>query len=182
MVKIFRRKATALALGAVAFAVLGGGIAVAAPNDSPDARSKQPVGATRSGPAAKPAKLKAQPPVSKAEADRARAALVPTTGAGMPPTAQTFAAHVDFDGTLVRGFQAVSAQRFGPGEYEVVFSHDLRGSVYVGTVGLPGDTFIPPPGEISVTGRLGVNNGVYIQTYNSAGAPADRAFYLAVHS
>ncbi|MFC7547560.1 hypothetical protein [Plantactinospora sp. GCM10030261] len=180
MVNIFRRKATALALGAVAFAVLGGGIAVAAPDDSP--RAQPGAGSRAGGGPVSEVKGGAQPPVSKAAAAKARNALVPETTAGMPPTAQSFFAVVDPDGSLVRGFEAVSAQRFGPGEYEVIFSHDVTGSAFVGTVALNDDEYIPPPGEIAVAPRLDTPNGVYVATYNSAGQPADRAFHLAVLS
>ena len=68
------------------------------------------------------------------------AALVPATAAGMPPTAQAFFAVVNADGTLARGFQAASAAKLTTGTYQVVFTHDITGSAYVGTL-----VIVPPP-------------------------------------
>jgi len=50
-----------------------------------------------------------QPPPSAAAL--ALAELVPATFRGMPPTAQAFFAVVNPNGTLARGFGAVSSQR-----------------------------------------------------------------------
>jgi hypothetical protein len=123
-----------------------------------------------------------QPPATKTDRERASIALVPATAAGMPPTAQTFFAVIDANGTLVRGFGAVSALRIAVGTYQVVFSHDLTGSAYVGSIGLPGSLGASAPGEITVVGRAGIPNGVFIQTYTSAGVLADRGFHLAILS
>jgi hypothetical protein len=122
--------------------------------------------------------LEQQPPPS----DEAAAALVPATFVGMPPTAQTFFAVVNANGSMARAFQAVSSQRFSAGLYEVIFSHNVTGSAYVASIGDSGSTIVPPPGEISVVGRLGNPNGVFIATRDSAGNLADRGFHLAVHS
>ena len=119
------------------------------------------------------------PPVPGAEA---LAALVPATVAGMPPTAQTFFAVVNANGTLARGFQAVSSTRLGTGVYQVLFSHDITRSAYVGTIGLSASSGTSPSGEIAVVGRAGSANGVFVQTFNSSGAAADRGFHLAVLS
>ena len=102
--------------------------------------------------------------------------FVPATRAGMPPTAQTFFAVVNSNGSLARGFQAVSSARITTGQYQVLFSHDLTGSAFVASIGDPGSLVIPPGGEISVVGRLGAANGVFIATRDSAGNLADRGF------
>ncbi|GAB2937724.1 hypothetical protein GCM10027280_27410 [Micromonospora polyrhachis] len=122
-----------------------------------------------------------QPPASAAP-DEVGAEFVPATSAGMPPTAQTFFAVVTAGGALVRGFGVVSSARLSTGTYQVVFSHDVTGSAYIGTLGLPGNVGTSPSGEIAVVGRSGVANGVFVQTFTSAGAAADRAFHLAVLS
>jgi hypothetical protein len=121
-----------------------------------------------------------QPPLPPGT--EALAGLVPATLAGLPPTAQAFFAVVNANGTLARGFQALSATRLGVGVYQVLFSHDITGSAYIGTIGLTGSLGGSPPGQISVVGRAGAPNGVFVQTFNSAGAPADLAFHLAVLS
>jgi hypothetical protein len=175
MARISRRRAVAVAIGALTLTLLSGGLAAAAPSQP---RPAAPVVARpddNSG-------AQGQPPVSKAEADKARESLVPATGAGMPPTAQSFFAVVDANGTLARGFGATSATRLGVGIYQVVFSHDVRGSAYVGTLGLSVDFGISPSGEIAVVGRAGLPNGIFVQTFNSAGQSADRGFHLAVLS
>jgi hypothetical protein len=119
------------------------------------------------------------PPVPGTEA---LATLVPATVAGMPPTAQAFFAVVNANGTLARGFQAVSSTRLAPGQYQVLFAHDITGSAYVGTLGLSGALGSSPSGEIAVVGRFGAPNGVFVQTFDSAGNAADRSFHLAVLS
>ncbi|TDC60577.1 hypothetical protein E1258_14310 [Micromonospora sp. KC207] len=125
----------------------------------------------------------ADQPVASPEAVAAAAALaVPATLYGMPPTAQLFFAVVNSNGSLVRGFGTASSSRLGVGIYEVVFSHDLTRSAYIGTIGLPGSVGASPSGEIAVVGRAGVPNGVFVQTFDSTGAPADRAFHLAIAS
>lgn len=121
-----------------------------------------------------------QPPPTPEAA--ALAALVPATFAGMPPTAQAFFAVVNANGTLARGFQAVSSVRLGLGIYQVLFSHDITGSCYVGTIGLSSTSGSSPSGEIAVVGRVGTPNGVFVQTFDSTGRPADRGFHLAVLS
>jgi hypothetical protein len=126
-----------------------------------------------------------QPKASAADiaaAESAGAEFVPATGAGMPPTAQTFFAVVNANGTLARGFGAISSAKLGTGLYQVVFSHDVTGSAYVGTTGLTGNVGVAPSGEIAVVGRSGIPNGVFVETFASNGAAADRSFHIAVLS
>ncbi|WP_320065028.1 hypothetical protein [Micromonospora sp. RTGN7] len=123
-----------------------------------------------------------QPAPSASDIAEASAQLVPGTTVGMPPTAQLFWAVIESTGVLVRGFGAVSATRLGAGQYQVVFSHDLTRSAYVGTIGLTGAVGSSPSGEIAVVGRFGVPNGVFVQTFTSAGVAADRAFHLTISS
>ncbi|MFB9234222.1 hypothetical protein ACFFWC_01520 [Plantactinospora siamensis] len=180
MARIFRRKATMVAVGALAVALLGGGVAAAAPNgNSGPARVAQPGGGAKLG-----AGAFVQPPVSKAEAVAAKAALAPAAADELlPPTsARTEWAVVESNGSLVRGFHAVSAQRFSTGLYEVIFNHNVRRAAYVATTGFTGSEFIPPPGTAVTVGRTGIPNGVFIAVYDQNGALVDRAFHLAVHS
>jgi len=123
-----------------------------------------------------------QPAASKSDREQASIALVPATTAGMPPTAQAFFAVVSQTGALVRGFGAVSALRLAVGTYQVVFSHSLLGSAFIGTIGLPGSVGASAPGEITVVGRAGIPNGVFVQTFTSAGVLADRGFHLGILS
>ena len=109
-------------------------------------------------------------------------AAVPATVAGMPPTAQTFYAVVNADGSLARGFGVVSTATFGAGNYEVIFSQNITGSAYIATIGLAGSLGVSAPGQVSVVGRFLNPNGVFIQTTDSTGNPTNMGFHLAIHS
>jgi hypothetical protein len=88
---------------------------------------------------------------------------------------------VDGDGqAIVRGNGAVSVNRSSAGVYQVRFARNVRDCAYVASVGLTGASGNPPPGEIGVVGENASVRGVWIQTFNSAGAPADRDFHLIV--
>ncbi|MFI5682713.1 hypothetical protein [Streptomyces sp. NPDC051636] len=88
------------------------------------------------------------------------------------------------NGTLVPGQSsgAVSAARVDSavGAYQVCFNVPITNGTYVATIGLPGNVNASEPGEITVVGRIGTNNCLYIETFNSAGAPADRGFHVTV--
>jgi hypothetical protein len=93
----------------------------------------------------------------------------------------TLFAVVNANGTLARGLGAVSSQRLALGAYEVIFNRNVRDCAYVATIGLSGSAFSSPPGEITVVGRVTSANGVFLTVSNSAGAPTDLGFHLAVH-
>jgi hypothetical protein len=93
----------------------------------------------------------------------------------------TLFAVVNDNGTLARGFGALSSTKLATGEYEVIFNRNVRDCAYVATIGFSGSEGNSPSGEIAVVGRVNKPNGVYVQTFTSAGAPADRGFHLAVH-
>ncbi|MEV5407237.1 hypothetical protein AB0K60_00150 [Thermopolyspora sp. NPDC052614] len=99
-----------------------------------------------------------------------------------PGTARTYFAVVNADGSLARGFHAVSSQRFGPGLYEVIFAHDVSRSAYIGVIGGSGSVGIETAAHITVVGRSGVPNGVFVTTTDSSGTYVDRGFHLAVHT
>jgi hypothetical protein len=87
-------------------------------------------------------------------------------------------ASVDKNGTLVRNKGAASAQRNGTGSYQVVFNQDVTGCSYQTSLG--GPTTANTTGESSPAQRTGVQNAVEVWTLTSAGALADKSFYLAV--
>jgi hypothetical protein len=88
------------------------------------------------------------------------------------------------DGTLVPGqsFGATSATRVEHpvGTYQVCFAVPITNGTYVASIGFPGNSGASAPGEITVVGRAGTDNCLYIQTFNSAGTPADRGFHVVV--
>lgn len=160
-----RMQRTAVGLAA-AFALVG--VAVGAPAPAPANPD--------------PAHPTAQPPISNAEAERARAALAPTTNAEISSSTQTSYAVVEPTGVLARGFQAVYARRINVGTYEVIFNRDLTTSAYLATLGLSGNSGTPNPGEIAVIRRSGTTNGIFVQTFDSAGTLTDQGFHIAALS
>ncbi|MGH3040306.1 MAG: hypothetical protein ACRDNG_00935 [Gaiellaceae bacterium] len=88
---------------------------------------------------------------------------------------------VEDDSTLVRGKRVTSVIEIGTGRTVVRFNRSVVGCAYIATLGFTGSTGIGPPGEVSVVGEGGNARGVWVTTRDSAGAPADRAFHLAVH-
>jgi hypothetical protein len=116
------------------------------------------------------------------ESDEIGLTAVPATAAGLPATAQGHFAVVNANGTLARGFGVVSSARIAVGQYQVIFIQNVTRSAYLATIGLTGSAGVSPPGEIAVVGRAGNPNGVFVQTFTSAGVPADRSFHLHVSS
>ncbi|RLP92296.1 MULTISPECIES: hypothetical protein [unclassified Micromonospora] len=162
----FRRKAAAITFAVLGLSLAGGGIAVAQPTaKAPDA--VQP--AARS--------TNAQPPVTAESARSAKAAL--KSGA-TTLAARTTIVVVNANGTRARGVGTVI--KYGVGQYEVQFAYTVTNAVFVATIGRADACCVPPPGEISVSARLGTPNGVFVQTRNSAGTPADLGFHLVVHT
>jgi len=91
---------------------------------------------------------------------------------------------VETNGTLVRGRNVNRCTRLSAGIYEVVFTDDISGGVYVATIGRPGIA-TEPTGQIGVALRCCLppaeaNKGVWVQTHDSTGAFSDRAFHLLV--
>lgn len=95
-------------------------------------------------------------------------------------SAATLFAVVNFDGTLARGYGAMSSTSEGTGAYQVLFKRGLRKCAYVATLGSSGSSGSPPTGYAGVVGRNGHLNGVYVQTFNSSGALTDEGFHLVV--
>jgi hypothetical protein len=89
---------------------------------------------------------------------------------------------VKADGTLVTGqsVRAISAVRDSVGNYIVSFDRNVRNCAYVGDIGLDGSEGVSQTGEINTVGAFENVTGVYITTYTSEGALADRPFHLAV--
>jgi len=118
-----------------------------------------------------------QPPLSAAA--QRQAALAGGPSALVTP--QLVYAVVD-NGTLTaQNFGASGAAKLGTGTYEVFFGgSNIVNGAYVATVGIPGNVGVSPSGEVVVVGRAGTTNGLFIQTFDSAGNPADRSFHVHV--
>ena len=101
----------------------------------------------------------------------------------------TYWAVVDTDGTLIRGrnVDRVGFNPEGVGTYEVIFSGDVTNGVYQATIGRSGTGTEEPSGEIGVALRCCLppneaGRGVWVDTHDSDGTRADRAFHLVVHT
>lgn len=97
-----------------------------------------------------------------------------------------FWAVVETDGTLVRGRNVWRTARLGTGWYEVIFTGDVSQGAYVATIGRP-EYSTEPSGEIGVALRCCLSppeegKGVWVDTHDSSGNYADRAFHLVVHT
>jgi len=80
---------------------------------------------------------------------------------------------INASGTTGRGSGVTGSAKLATGQYEVVFNRDVTGCSYQATMSIT-------QGEAVVQPRTSVPNGVFVGTYTSARAAADRAFHLAV--
>jgi hypothetical protein len=88
-------------------------------------------------------------------------------------------ASVDQNGTLVRNKGATSAQRNGTGSYQVIFSQDVTGCIYLSSPGGP-TTGVFLAWDSSAGQLPNVAAGVRVFTTNPAGAVQDIPFFVAV--
>ncbi|GGL87131.1 MULTISPECIES: hypothetical protein [Micromonospora] len=174
MAKLFSRRSVAVAVGVLALTLAGGGIAAAA---QPTTATKTAIDSAQPG--LRAAANGGQPQVTPEEVRQAKAALKKSVGTNYVNGSTSFAV-VGAAGNLIRGNDAVSATKYGPGQYQVLFNRNLTRGAYVATIGTDTDCCIPPAGEISVAPRLITPNAVFVQTYDSSGVPSDRPFHLAV--
>lgn len=86
---------------------------------------------------------------------------------------------VEWNGTLLRGKNAVSSSRVGSasGDYEVIFDRDITDCAYTATID---QTIVAEDGEITIEPRSGEPNGVFVTTSDSSGGQFDRRFHLVV--
>jgi hypothetical protein len=105
---------------------------------------------------------------------------VPATAAGMPPTAQVMYAVVNANGTVARAFpSSITATSLGTGVYQVTTTQNISGCAFVGSTGQPGNSGTAP-GQLSVAGRAGNVNAVFVETLSPTGAAANLPFHLAI--
>ena len=101
------------------------------------------------------------------------------TWAAMPAaTAHALYAVVNPDGTLARGFGAVSSTSLGLGNYTVRFNEDVSGCAFDVTRGSAGAAGVPATGEESVAGEAASANGVLVHLADGAGNPATAGFHV----
>ena len=120
--------------------------------------------------------------------DRATAdSTVPNVPDGKPSTyaqratapARVFAV-INTDGTKRRARGFASSTHLGTGVYDVRFTRNISKCAWTGTVGL--GTFGGSTGDatITISGRSGTNNGLFITTFNAGGTATDEPFTTTV--
>lgn len=88
-------------------------------------------------------------------------------------------ASVNGDGTIVRGNGLTSGVRDTTGTYRINFDRNVTGCAFSLTIG-NANSGSPSPGTGTATPSTFDDRGVYVETYNAAGNPADRPFHLTV--
>ena len=88
---------------------------------------------------------------------------------------------MDSAGVLARGSaKVVSTSRLGTGSYEVIFTRSVAKCSFTATIGTTSTGSIPAPGQATVAGQAGNNNGVFIRIVDRAGNSLDSSFHLGV--
>jgi hypothetical protein len=88
---------------------------------------------------------------------------------------------VDSAGVLARGPHVTSSAHLGTGSYEVIFDKNVSKCAFTGSIGTTSTGNIPAPGELTVAGRAGNVNGVFVRIVDRAGVSLDSSFHLAVN-
>ena len=102
-------------------------------------------------------------------------------GGGVASThAKRVFAVVKPDGTAGRGRGFKSSEKLNTGTYDVRFNRNIKKCVWQGTVGQGNFSGSSGPGEISITGRNGTKNGLFVTTFDSAGNAKDLPFLALV--
>jgi hypothetical protein len=87
---------------------------------------------------------------------------------------------INADGSIARGNHTVSALNLSTGSYEVVFDRDVTSCTYTATIGDSGTFTSPAAGFVSVVGRAGNANGIFLNTRDAAGTATNRGFHVNV--
>jgi hypothetical protein len=85
------------------------------------------------------------------------------------------------NGTLARGAHIVSTAPLGTGSYEVIFDKNVSKCAFTGSIGTTSTGSIPSPGQLTVAGRAGNVNGVFVRIVDRAGVSLDSSFHLSVN-
>jgi hypothetical protein len=109
---------------------------------------------------------------------------VPDGKAAVPAVVTTpprMFAVVNSNGTLNHGKAVASVTRLSTGTYDVRFTRtSIASCAWTGTVGLGGFSGSTGPGEITITGRAGTTNGLFVTTFNGTGVATDEPFAAVV--
>ena len=92
------------------------------------------------------------------------------------PCAGCFAV-VDATGGFVRSKGVVSVTHLNTGTYDIRFNRPIGKCAWTATLGEPGFGGSVGPGQVTLAGRAGTKNGIFLQTFNGAGAATDEPFH-----
>ncbi len=84
------------------------------------------------------------------------------------------------DGSKHRGRGFDSSVKLDDGVYEVAFDRSIKKCAWSGTVGYGKFEDETGPAMITITGRIGTNNALYVTTFDHAGTKADYPFLVTV--
>jgi len=88
---------------------------------------------------------------------------------------------VNSDGSLARaGCPGTASVLLNAGQYQVSFPRDITACGFVGTVGLSTFGGTSPQGMITVVGRAGSPDAVFIQTSDATGTLTSLGFHLSI--
>lgn len=111
---------------------------------------------------------------SESEAIESRSAI------GLQSSVGNCFAVIRSDGVRLRTNCVISARRiFNPGQYEIIYNGSVSTCTFLCSLGNVG-TGVPSAGQCVTATRSGNQNGVFVETQNSAGNPANRDFHTAV--
>jgi hypothetical protein len=102
------------------------------------------------------------------------------------PTCTAFCAVINADGSIARAHLHTTATNLGTGVYQVLFYNsvtsqkDITKCAFTATPGLSGFSGVQPAAFVTVVGRAGTSNGVFVSTYDNTGAFANEPFHLLV--
>lgn len=102
----------------------------------------------------------------------------PSGAPGAP--AETYWAYVNASGALVLGSLATGSELLAPGQYQVNFTGNVSDCAFTATLGDPYSIGAAPAGYVTVAGRDGVPDAVWVATSSLAGTLQDEGFDLAV--
>jgi hypothetical protein len=112
------------------------------------------------------------------------AANTPTTSGLISPASSTPCAGcfavVDGSGGFVRGKGTVSVTHLSTGTYDIRFNKPIGKCAWTATVGLATFGGSAGPAEVTLAGRAGTKNGIFLQTFNGSGVATDEPFHLLI--
>jgi hypothetical protein len=105
--------------------------------------------------------------------------LAVTCNVAKSPACDTWAV-VNPDGSLARSGCPGATSGGSGGGYDVMFTVDVSSCAFQATIGSSGDADAVPAGFVTVVGEESQSDGVFVETFDSAGTETPEGFHLAV--